>query len=55
MIYDTDVIERELNRAGFSIVKVGYIDRRAVYIDSGSKDGGCCIDLRINTVIETFN
>ena len=39
MFYDTDVIGRELNRAGFSIVKVGYIDRRAVYTESGSKDG----------------
>ena len=39
MYYDTDVVVRELGRAGFTVVKVGYIDRRAVYTGYGSKDG----------------
>ena len=39
MFYDTDVVERELVRAGFTVVKVGYIDRRDAYTEYGSKDG----------------
>ena len=39
MFYDTDVVERELGRAGFTVVKVGYVDRRDVYPENGSNDG----------------
>ena len=39
MFYDTDVVGKELERAGFGVVKIGYIDRRGVYTESGSNDG----------------
>ena len=38
MFYDTDVIERELKRAGFDVEKVGCIDRRGVYPGNGCND-----------------